>query len=689
MLQIVVSSYWIILCLILGLGYAYILYSKKNYPWSKGWNRALAVFRFVVVSLLAFLFLEPFLQKNENELTPAKVVFLWDDTQSINMALDSLEIRQAWEQLHAVASTLAAELELDIKWETVSSAAVDATKLPNETVNLSPLHKAIERIKADNLDNTLQELVLISDGIYNLGPAPDYFNYPFRISTVGLGDSAVKKDLAIKKLSYNKVAYQGNKFPITVLLTKSGFGAVNTVLSLRSSGTTTNKEVAFSEEERVKEVTFLLTADKNGYQSYSFSLQPQQEERNTQNNKQSAYLQIIEGRKKIILLADAPHPDINAIKLALQGNDNYELDLAIPGISPYKQGKYDLAILFHLPNNAGVYKKEIQALANKNMPFWFIAGAAPQASVAFNQLNAAVQIGDGKETDNATVVVNPDFIPFALQGQEEASFSNYPPIATPFSEVGITPLAEVLFYKQIGQIKTDQPLVVFSDQQNSKQATTLLEGFWRWRLHAYRTTEKFDVFDDWISKTVRWLTTISAKEQFNIYPVADRFSAYEEVVLKVEAYDEVFEPVFGNAVKLQLANADTLFNFDFKTVNLAADFNVGSLPAGAFTYAAQTTIGGKEFNARGQFLVEENAIEALNIQADFELLKRLSANNEGQFFHYSQTASLQEHLLGKQFTKTITGTTDASPLADNFWLYVFVLLLLLSEWFIRRYYGSY
>jgi hypothetical protein len=95
MLQIVVSSYWIILCLILGLGYAYILYSKKNYPWSKGWNRALAVFRFVVVSLLAFLFLEPFLQKNENELTPAKVVFLWDDTQSINMALDSLEIRQA------------------------------------------------------------------------------------------------------------------------------------------------------------------------------------------------------------------------------------------------------------------------------------------------------------------------------------------------------------------------------------------------------------------------------------------------------------------------------------------------------------------------------------------------------------------------------------------------------------------
>jgi hypothetical protein len=87
--------------------------------------------------------------------------------------------------------------------------------------------------------------------------------------------------------------------------------------------------------------------------------------------------------------------------------------------------------------------------------------------------------------------------------------------------------------------------------------------------------------------------------------------------------------------------------------------------------------------------VEENAIEALNIQADFELLKRLSANNEGQFFHYSQTTSLQEHLLGKQFTKTITGTTDASPLADNFWLYVFVLLLLLSEWFIRRYYGSY
>jgi hypothetical protein len=689
MLQTAFSSYWVILCLFFGAGYAYTLYSKKNYPWPKEWNWTLAALRFVVVSLLAFLFLEPFLQKNENELTPAKVVFLWDDTQSISMALDSLEIRQAWEQLQAVGSKLAAAQEVDIKWETVSSAAVDATNLPIEIANSSPLHKAIERIKAENIDNTLQELVLITDGIYNLGPSPDYFNYPFRISTVGLGDSSVKKDLAIKKLSYNKVAYQGNKFPITVLLTKSGFGAVNTVLSLRNNGTTTNKEVAFSEEERVKEVTFLLKADKKGYQSYAFSLQPQQQERNTQNNMQAAYLQIIEGRKKIVLLADAPHPDINAIKLALDGNDNYELTLAIAGITPYKKDKYDLAILFHLPNNAGVYEQEIQALKNKKTPTWFIAGAAPQAPAAFNQLNAAVQIGSSKEADNATVVVNPDFTPFELQGQEETSFSNFPPIATPFNKVSISPLAEVLFYKQIGQIKTDQPLVVFSEQQDSKQATTLLDGFWRWRLHAYRTTEKFEVFDDWISKTVRWLTTISTKEQFNIYPVADRFSAYEEVVFNVEAYDEVFEPVFGNTVKLQLANADTLFNFNFKTVNLAADFNVASLPAGAFTYSAQTTIGGKAFNAKGQFLVEENTIEALNIQADFELLKRLSVNNEGQFFHYSETDSLQDHLLSKQFTKTITGITDASPLVDSYWLYVFVLLLLLSEWFIRRYYGSY
>ena len=71
------SPWYILLCLVAGVLFAFILYQKKG-PWSKQINYLLATFRFILVSLLAFLLIGPFLKLIKNSIEKPTFVFAVD-----------------------------------------------------------------------------------------------------------------------------------------------------------------------------------------------------------------------------------------------------------------------------------------------------------------------------------------------------------------------------------------------------------------------------------------------------------------------------------------------------------------------------------------------------------------------------------------------------------------------------------
>ncbi len=86
---------------------------------------------------------------------------------------------------------------------------------------------------------------------------------------------------------------------------------------------------------------------------------PQPGEFSTRNNRQDVYLDVIDGKEKVLLLALAPHPDIKALRSILEKNQNYELDVRIltgtaaEATAPADK-QYDLIILHQIPDNGGV-----------------------------------------------------------------------------------------------------------------------------------------------------------------------------------------------------------------------------------------------------------------------------------------------------------------------------------------------
>ena len=83
--------WWFVLfCLLLGLGYAYLLYFWRNTTvekTDKKYNFLLAFLRFIAVSLISFLLLSPLIKTKNSEIDKPILIFAKDNTMSVGIKL--------------------------------------------------------------------------------------------------------------------------------------------------------------------------------------------------------------------------------------------------------------------------------------------------------------------------------------------------------------------------------------------------------------------------------------------------------------------------------------------------------------------------------------------------------------------------------------------------------------------------
>jgi hypothetical protein len=691
MLNTSYSPYWLILFILLGLSYAYLLYSQKKTPWKPIWNKVLFVLRTLVVSLIAYLLLEPFISIQKTTSENSNVVFLWDDSQSIKKSEKNLQ--QYFQSIKELQKALQDEKGVSVPIIGLSGNDLSSIDSIENYRKESPLNSSIKNVTQRIDKKLISEVVLFSDGIYNKGIAPDYYAFPFQLSSVGIGDTTKKQDVILQQLRYNKVAYEGNQFPIAADVVHNGFSGRQTRVKLTSGGKLiAQKTLQFTEEDQLKTADFLVEANTTGFQDYKIEIEPLEEEFNLNNNIQNAYINIVEGKKKILLLSPYPHPDIKALSASIDQNENYEFKMVIESVNSevvQNIGDYDLAILFHLPNRKAAFNTEISQLRKAGTPLWFINGPGLNYRL-HNELNKSVDLVPSDETDEAFAYFNSKFDLFELNSEQAEIQEDFPPAYMPFVEHDFHPLSKALMMKQVGNVKTQQAVFVFYNDDEIRQATLLVQNFRIWRMLEYLNTQRHDFFDDWVMKTIRYLTANNQKDRFKIFPMKESFADNEIVKFQVEMYNEVFDRIYGIPVTLQLKNeADSILNYEFTPDRLKPNFELGNLKGGIYEYSAKTNIQGRSFEVNGQFVVEEFDIESQNLQANFNLMRRLAKKNDGQFFKSQELDELKAYLYSKDYPTVLSGNSEVIPINQNSLPYILIFLLVFSEWFIRRFFGSY
>ena len=684
------SPWFILLCLAAGALYAFLLYRKKP-VWSQKLNWALAACRFLLVSLLCFLLLGPLVRQLIRSFEKPTIVLAVDNSQSMTLTGDSARLNRNLAQLSELASQLKGKnvnVEIQLLNKSIEFNQLTSKQFTENTTNLSQL---LTTVQSNYENRNLAGVVLLSDGIYNQGISPEYQPYNFPVYPVGTGDTVPRRDLNVKTLYFNKLTYLGNQFPIVAELHGNGYAGKVVGVSLKQNGKTlATKTVNIKKEADIQEVSFLATANSKGIQHYTVEVAAQPGEFTLQNNQRDAYIEVIDGKEKILLLAAAPHPDIKAIKSALDKNENYGLEIVVAGQGTPKEAKYDLVILHQIPDNQGVGYVLAKKFLDQKSPVWFVLGS--QSNVPqFNNANGAVKIVPrGFQTDQVFPSFNAGFSFFKFGESNAALLQKMPPVTVPFADFRLSPASEVILYQRVGSVVTNKPLLVVNTEKSQKTAVMLGEGLWEWRLEEYNLTESQTAVDELVGKLVQFLSSKEDKRKLRVYPVTDEFLDTDPVVFEAEVYNDIYERVYGQKIDLQIVNAaNKATPYSFTTAEGNSRFELSSLPKGVYRYRASAQLKGKTERASGEFVVRNQQLEALNTTADHDLLRKLAAQTKGKFYNPNQISELARQLTENPPPTRVQSREETLEMINLKWLFFVLLLLATIEWGTRKYLGAY
>ena len=722
------SPWWILVCLLVGAVYAFAMYQPLPRlagngarpglatvgEFDKRTTYGLAALRFVVVSFLCFLLLDPLIRSLRTLTEKSKVVLAIDNSESVAAAG-----RPALNQTLAALQTLRQQLAdkgLEVSVRTFGDTATDdreggpdLTQIPftRRTTDLSGL---LSGIRSDYEGRNLTNVVLISDGIFNQGLSPTFGQYPFAVQTVGLGDTIPKRDVQLKGIIANRIAYLGNQFPVQAEIISNGFQGRNATAVLRQNGKELGRQsIRFDKNDTFNQVTFQTTATQKGVQHYVVEVIPQSGEFSTRNNRQDVYLDVIDGKEKILLLALAPHPDVKAIRNILERNQNYELDIRIltgtaaeataSADRPSADKTYDLLILHQIPDNGGVGNALVQNYLAKNIPVLFVLGNQ-SALGPFNTSNSVMQIAaQPNQNDKVTGNLNPEFKQLNLDPARLEILSKLPPLLAPYGDFSLQPGTEVVLWQQVGSVRTSKPLLALNvtngvggaDRSRPRKMAVLAgEGLWGWRLEEFALTDKQEVVDELLQKVIQLISVKEDRRKLRVYPIRNEFVAGEKVIFETELYNDIYERLFDKPVRLEISDEKGITrSYNYTPTSSNSRFEISRLPDGAYQFRASVNVNNRSEQSSGQFVVRNLQLEALNTTADHGMLRQLASQTGGQFYKANRIDDLVRTLTTQPHPARLTSTEEMNELINWRWLFFVVLTLASLEWGLRKFYGGY
>jgi len=684
------SPPWLIgVGVLLGLAYAALLYYKTKVLWSKYTNYLLASLRFLMVTQLTLLLFGPLIRQIQNEAEAPSIVFAVDNSQSVSEIEDSISLNQFQYDIDMLQEAF---VDKGYFTEIRTIGANQSVSIPirfDETS--SNLNEMLKEIQNDYESRNLSSVLLFSDGLYNLGSNPAYHPYNFQINSIGLGDTTQRPDLNLNALLYNKIAYQGNKFPLVAELFAYNLdGKTVTVQLAKGNRILERKQIKINNKNQFDQIEFLVEADESGMSRYSISAIPVEGEFTISNNAKYAYIDVIDGKQKILLVAPSPHPDIKAIKNALEVNENYELVTYIAGINTFQEDKYDAVILNQVPDKKRRYQEILSKIQEEKIPAFFIYGNQSDINL-FNDVNGAVTVKPiSYQRDNVFPSYNSGFSKFIYETENIDAINGFSPVKVPFANFSLGAQTEVILYQKVGKVTTQKPLLIIQRSNDWSSAVMLGEGLWSWRMQEYAKSQTHKSFDELILKIMQFLSTREDKRKFKVYPIKNEYLNNEAIVFETEVYNDIYEQTYGHKVDIRIIDdSGNSSAYSYSTNSKNSRYRIGNLGNGIFKYVASAVIKGQRETSTGSFTVKDLQVETTKLTADHNLLKNIASQNGGSFYEKSEIDRLANDILDQEMINKIYSSEKYLSIINMKWGFFILIIFISTEWFLRKYHGSY
>ena len=655
----------------------------------------MASLRGVAMTLVAFLLLAPMLKMIRKEIDKPVIILAIDNSESVKMGKDSAYYLSDYQkQVQQLANELGKHYEVTACLLGDENNYVDYQEIKadfsDKSTNLSALFDDINLLYANR---NVGAVVMLTDGIYNIGSNPYYAaqKVDFPVYTVGLGSDEQAKDLFIADIIHNKEVLKGNRAPVEVKIRAGKLSGKSAKLTVSDEkGEVFSRVLQISGNQFFETVSFLVDADKTGLLKYKIDLDELDGEVTYKNNHAQFFIRVIESKDKIAIVYDAPHPDVAAIRSALELSDNY--DVTVVPIQEFKDkpSDYGLIILHQLPSKKNPASSLLSQIRQSGVSSLYIIGTQTDLN-AFNGLNTGLQITQSKNmTNNATAAYNSNFMLFSFSEETQDLLPTLPLLQTPFGTYKAAVSSNLFMTQKISGVETKYPLFLFNDVNGAKIGVISGTGLWSWKVYDFVNTQNHDAFNEIVNKTALFLVAKNDKSPFRVRHNAV-FAENAPVEFSAELYNESHELVNTPDVKLTIkGSGDTTYDAQFSKQNNAYYLNMGELPVGTYTWTAKTQLGNKSYEKSGTFSVQEIFVETANLVADFDLLKSIAKTTDGKFFARNEIENVAKEIKANDNIKPIASYHKKySMLLNSPWYLAAIVLLLGIEWFLRKWHGGY
>ena len=670
------SSLSFIVSFILSLVMTVFFYFKdrKNSETASWMKLILASCRFFIVFIIVFLLFKPIVVTINEKVKKPHLLVLIDNTASIVLR-DSKE----GEKVRTVSNRLRTELSemCEVHLIPFGTKLFEGQGLDfkNEGTNVS---KAISLLSDEYVNENIGSVILISDGVQNVGMASINSLLQSPIYTVGVGDTGSVVDAAVLDIYHNDVSFKGDKFNVELNLSFSGLEGVLQKVIVKFNNLKV-KEFAYrpvKESDHLKK-SFYLKADSAGLKSISCSVSSNSIDKILSNNSKQSHIKILEDKQNVLFVSNGSSPDARIIKSSFFGDDKFKLESKLFKEEVPNLEYVDAIVLIGNSSQANRWLKKINKIDVGFLWFTGVGGVFENDFLQFVRLD--------ESNDNVSIMVDESFDGFDLSGVLKAQ-DQLPPIAIPFGKWKVNGEIETVFNQKIGGVETSYPLFLFSKYNGKNFGVFIGEGLWRWGFFQ-NNGDNQSFIHKLLTKSIRKIASKSIKSDLKLR-FKDEWLNNEEIKLVVNRLNDVSELTNEKSLLFNLMDANGVSKrFDFLRINNHYELNIGLLPFGVYNYSI--VYGGIDsLGLEGGFIVKENKLESESIVADHYMLKKLSQETNGEFYLIEDVDSLIKKLKSSKNFKSVSFFESVLDyLIKNKWIFFIVLILASLEWFVRKWQG--
>ena len=665
----------IILSAVAALSLVFYQYFFKN-PRKGSLNVILAALRLITMFSGLLLLVNPKFVDRDYYVEKAKLIFLVDDSESLQTAISKESLTNAINQFKDNGE-LADRFNIDQYAFGASIAATDSLTLAQRSTDIANALSTIDQIylKGNNV------VVLLTDGNSTYGRDYEYLNLnpSLTVFPVVVGDTTQYEDVFIGRINVNKYAFLRNKFPIEATINYRGNTSIRSSVAVAVDGKTVHREqITLSPLAKSKTMSIVTEATSVGIKNIKISVAALENERNIANNTKETAIEVIDEKTDVVIVSDILHPDIGALKKSIERNEQRSVIIKKPG-EINTLADTDLVLLYQPNRNfSGVY----DMLKKSGLNYFTITGSKTDWNFLNRAQQGFFQTGSSQSEEIVPMLNNA----FGIFGLGDFNLDNYPPLIGSLGDLELNINNETILYQQIRGVGLDKPLFSILTEGKHKEAVLFGENIWRWRAQTFRNDQSFKRFDDFMGNLMVYLGSDNQRSRLELeYPAV--FDNAGMAKIRASYFDESYQ--FDSKANLSITvNGPNDFRREYPMLLKGSYFEVdlSDLTSGSY----QFTVTERQSNTKrsGSFRILDFNPELQQTASDYRKLDRLAQQTGGRITYMDSLTELETALgSSKQFVPIQKSRENVVSLIDFRILLGLMAITLALEWFIRKYNG--